>query len=117
MYNKQLDMRMNLYEYQSTVNPNMPLRYLMYVSSLFEKVIKNKDLYSRKQILFPTPKFVVLYNGEAEQPVRKEMRLSDSFIKIFEYNEELHRKSLLSEECVEICRNQANNKKKENPCR
>lgn len=76
-----LDMRMNLYEHQSTVNPNMPLRYLMYVSSLFEKMIKNKDLYSRKQILFPTPKFVVLYNGETEQPARKEMRLSDSFIK------------------------------------
>ena len=75
-----LDMRMNLYEHQSTVNPNMPLRYLIYVTSLYEKRIRNKDLYSRKQIPLPTPKFVVLYNGEEEQPARKEMRLSEAFM-------------------------------------
>lgn len=75
-----LDMRMSLFEHQSTINPNMPLRYLMYVSALYEKQIWNKDLYSRKKILLPTPKFVVLYNGEECQPARKEMRLSDCFM-------------------------------------
>jgi hypothetical protein len=43
------DMRMSLFEHQSTINPNMPLRYLMYVSALYEKQIWNKDLYSRKK--------------------------------------------------------------------
>lgn len=75
-----LDMRMNLYEHQSTVNPNMPLRYLMYVSSIYEKYIRDRDLYSRKQILLPTPKFIVLYNGEESQPAEKETRLSDAFM-------------------------------------
>ena len=75
-----LDMRMNLYEHQSTVNPNMPLRYLMYISSLYEKHIRNRDLYSRRRIPLPTPKFVVLYNGEEHQPARKELRLSDAFM-------------------------------------
>lgn len=75
-----LDMRMNLFEHQSTINPNMPLRYLMYVSTLYEKQIWNRDLYSRKKILLPTPKFVVLYNGEENQPARKELRLSDCYM-------------------------------------
>jgi len=74
-----LDMRMNLFEHQSSVNPNMPLRDLFYVSRLYEKMVVGKDIYSRKRIKLPTPKFVVLYNGEEEQPERKIMHLSDSY--------------------------------------
>lgn len=40
-----LDMWMNLYEHQSTVNPNMPLRDLFYTARLYEKLIVGKDLY------------------------------------------------------------------------
>ena len=34
-----LDMRMNLYEHQSTFNPNMPLRDLFYIARLYEEII------------------------------------------------------------------------------
>ena len=76
-----IDMMMQLYEHQSTVNPNMPLRNLFYVSDLLQKYIYEEgiDIYSRKQIKIPTPKFVVFYNGDQEQPERKEIRLSKAF--------------------------------------
>jgi len=76
-----LDMRMELYEHQSTINPNMPLRDLFYVSKLYEKYIahRRKDIYSRTLIKLPAPKFIVLYNGVDEQPERKVMMLSDAF--------------------------------------
>ena len=74
-----LDMRIQLYEQQSTVNPNMPLRDLMYVCDQYEKYIINKDIYSRRLIKLPTPKFVVFYNGTEKQPERKELHLSDAF--------------------------------------
>ena len=76
-----IDMMMQLYEHQSTVNPNMPLRNLFYVSDLLQKYIYEEglDIYSRKPIKIPTPKFVVFYNGDEEQPERKEIRLSKAF--------------------------------------
>ena len=76
-----IDMMMQLYEHQSTVNPNMPLRNLFYVSDLLQKYIYEEgiDIYSRKQIKIPTPKFVVFYNGDEEQPERKEILLSKAF--------------------------------------
>ena len=76
-----IDMMMQLYEHQSTVNPNMPLRNLFYVSDLLQKYIYEEgiDIYSRKQIKIPTPKFVVFYNGDERQPERKEIRLSKAF--------------------------------------
>ena len=74
-----LDMRIQLYEQQSTVNPNMPLRDLMYVCDQYEKYIIKKDIYSRRLIKLPTPKFVVFYNGVEKQPECKELQLSDAF--------------------------------------
>lgn len=74
-----LDMRIQLYEQQSTVNPNMPLRDLMYVCDQYEKYIIKKDIYSRRLIKLPTPKFVVFYNGTEKQPERRELHLSDAF--------------------------------------
>ena len=76
-----IDMMMQLYEHQSTVNPNMPLRNLFYVSDLLQKYIceEGLDIYARKQIKIPTPKFVVFYNGDEEQPERKEILLSKAF--------------------------------------
>lgn len=74
-----VDMRIQLYEQQSTVNPNMPLRDLMYVCTQYEKLIVKKDLYSRRLIRLPTPKFVVFYNGVEKQPEQLELYLSDAF--------------------------------------
>ncbi len=76
-----VDLRLNLYEHQSTINPNMPLRDLFYVSKLYEKLIQKekRDLYSGNRIQIPSPRFVVFYNGTEEQPERKILRLSESF--------------------------------------
>ncbi len=76
-----VDLRLNLYEHQSTVNPNMPLRDLFYVAKQYEKMIQKEhlDLYSSKRIWIPSPRFVVFYNGTEEQPERKILRLSESF--------------------------------------
>lgn len=74
-----IDMRLNLYEHQSTVNPNMPLRDLDYVSKSYERFRDGRDIYTSRLIKLPNPKFIVFYNGEEEQPARREMRLSDAY--------------------------------------
>lgn len=74
-----VDCHLQLYEHQSTVNPNMPLRDLLYVVHEYEKLFTENTLYSSKQIKVPTPAFIVFYNGTAKQPERLEMKLSDAF--------------------------------------
>ncbi len=74
-----LDMQMHLYEHQSSVNPNMPLRYLPYITDTYERLIVNENIYGKKRIRLPEPQFVVFYNGTEPQPERKILRLSDSF--------------------------------------
>lgn len=74
-----MDFRLNLYEHQSTVNPNMPLRDLFYVARLYERITLDMNLYSAKAIHIPEPRFVVFYNGEAAQPEKKVMCLSDLY--------------------------------------
>lgn len=74
-----IDARLALYEHQSTYNPNLPLRFLMYVASLYSVMVENENLYGTKLIHLPTPRFVIFYNGIDEQPDRQELRLSDSF--------------------------------------
>ena len=68
-----------LIEHQSTVNGNMPLRALLYIAKLYEKMSGNMDIYSGTPIRIPTPEFIVLYNGAAEYPDRSVLRLSDAF--------------------------------------
>ena len=35
-----IDGRLSLYEHQSTKNPNLPLRFLLYISRLYSKIIR-----------------------------------------------------------------------------
>lgn len=56
------DFTLSIYEHQSTVNQNMPLRDLIYVSKVLQGQMKDQDIYSSRQIKLPTPKFVVFYN-------------------------------------------------------
>ena len=69
-----------LAEHQSTVNPNMPLRCLEYVTRLYEHIQNPRDRYSRtlKKILLPA--FYVFYNGVEKLPAKQVSKLSDSFI-------------------------------------
>lgn len=71
---------LNLYEHQSTFNPNLPLRGMLYFASLYRKIVGNRnDLYSGKIIELPYPQFVVFYNGTQNEPERQELKLSDAF--------------------------------------
>ena len=72
---------LNLYEAQSTSNPNMPLRGTIYFGDLLRGWGESNhfDMYSEKQIMIPKPKFLVFYNGLKKEPERKILRLSDSF--------------------------------------
>ena len=72
---------LNLFEQQSTYNPNMPMRMLQYTGQLFEKYVKqhNLDKYGPYPISLPIPKLVVFYNGTADKPDEMVLSLSDSF--------------------------------------
>lgn len=71
---------MNIYEQQSTYNPNMPVRQLMYVGKLYDKYIqRNKlNIYGKKMVRLPFPKLVVFYNG-TEEKEDEILKLSDAF--------------------------------------
>jgi hypothetical protein len=68
-----------LIEHQSTINPNMPLRLLMYIARVYEKITGSKNIYSGKKLSIPRPEFIVLYNGTFPYPDEKTLKLSDSF--------------------------------------
>jgi len=68
-----------LIEHQSTLNENVPLRILMYIARVYEKIVQNKNIYHRKLVKIPTPEFIVLYNGKEECPDHYELRLSTAF--------------------------------------
>ena len=68
-----------LTEHQSTINGNMPLRFLNYVAQTYNHGLKNEELFKRKPIQILTPEFFVIYTG-SEDWNRTELRLSDSFI-------------------------------------
>ena len=74
-----IDSSLNLYEHQSSFNPNMPLRDLIYVAKEYQKLVNASSLYSSKQIKIPTPRFVVFYNGTEKQPEIRILRLSDAY--------------------------------------
>ena len=76
-----VDAALSIYEHQSTVCPNMPVRNLIYYTTIVSKMLKNKNIYGKKMITIPVPKFVVFYNGEQEQPEEYDMKLSDAFEK------------------------------------
>ncbi|SEL53740.1 hypothetical protein SAMN04487770_11213 [Butyrivibrio sp. ob235] len=68
---------LNLYEHQSTVNPNMPFRGFLYFAALYRKLFEGrKDIYSSNLVMVPTPQFIVFYNGMANEPDQMEMKLS-----------------------------------------
>ena len=71
------------YEHQSTYNPNMPMRGLLYYAKLYEKIIarNNINIYGSSAKTFPFPQHIVFYNGTDSQPDRTVLRLSDLFEK------------------------------------
>ena len=101
---------MNLYEQQSTYNPNMPVRLLQYAGNLYERYFKENSLnkYGGRLLQLPVPKLVVFYNGKKEQPDEMILKLSDSFpegsdadieVKVRMLNVNVGRNRLLLEAC------------------
>ena len=72
---------LNLYEHQSTYNPNMPLRGLIYLARLYDGYVetKNINLYSSSLKKLPIPQYFVFYNGTKEQPDETILQLTDAF--------------------------------------
>ena len=75
-----IDLHLSLYEHQSTYSPNLPLRFLMYISDIYSEITREENLYGTRLVQLPTPQFVIFYNGEQEQPDRKVLRLSDAYM-------------------------------------
>ena len=72
---------MNLWEHQSSFNPNMPMRFLTYGTQLYEKYTATSGYYkfSRKLQRLPKPHCICFYNGTEEQPEQQVLKLSDAF--------------------------------------
>jgi predicted transposase/invertase (TIGR01784 family) len=68
-----------LIEHQSTINNNIPLRLLIYIAHVYEKIVNMKKVYQTKLEKIPFPEFIVLYNGEAKYPDHSKLKLSDAF--------------------------------------
>ncbi len=78
-----LDDVLSLYEHQSTVNPNMPIRALGYFASLYQTYIDEHkiNVFSKKLQHLPFPQYVVFYNGKDSEPDCRELHLSDAFLR------------------------------------
>ena len=74
-----IDSRLSLYEHQSTINPNLPLRYLIYISDLYSAMTKKANLYGETKVMIPPPKFLIFYNGAKECSERQILKLSDLY--------------------------------------
>ena len=74
-----IDGRLSLYEHQSTDNPNLPLRFLFYISKLYSGMTRNENLYGTRIVQIPPPEFIVFYNGKDELPDRMERKISDMY--------------------------------------
>lgn len=72
---------MNLYEHQSSFNPNMPVRGLVYFGELYSQYIAGHDIdiYTSSQVKLPIPQYIVFYNGTRKEPEKCILKLSDAF--------------------------------------
>lgn len=78
-----LDSYLTLWEQQSSYNPNMPVRGLMYYGKMYDKYIKSNTLniYGSALVRIPTPRYIVFYNGTKDEVAVKHLKLSEAFIK------------------------------------
>ena len=68
-----------MFEHQSTINENMPVRFLLYLAEYYNKITKSDDRYRRKRINLPEPQCYIFYNGKKDLPERSILRLSDAY--------------------------------------
>jgi hypothetical protein len=68
-----------LIEHQSSINPNMAIRLLLYIARVYEKISAGRNLYGKKRLTLPRPEFIVLYNGADPYPDEETLKLSAAF--------------------------------------
>ena len=68
-------------EHQSTINPNMPLRLLEYISRIYGNKVDSKTKFSNQLIPLAKPEFFVFYTGNQDLPPESYLYLSDAFPK------------------------------------
>lgn len=66
-------------EHQSTINPNMPARSLLYVGRLLESFLSDDTRFKTKLVKIPKPLFYTFYNGKQEMPLISRLSLRDSY--------------------------------------
>ena len=71
-----------LIEHQSTINQNMPFRFLEYIARIYEKITTKDEKFGRKLVKLPVPEFYVFYNGKDDYPTEGMMKLSDAFMQL-----------------------------------
>ena len=71
-----------LIEHQSTINQNMPFRFLEYIARIYEKITTKDEKFGRKLVKLPIPEFYVFYNGKDDYPIESTMKLSDAFMQL-----------------------------------
>ena len=97
-----------LIEHQSTINQNMPFRFLEYIARIYEKITTKDEKFGRKLVKLPVPEFYVFYNGKDDYPTESVMKLSDAFMQLGD-NSELKNQLEISVKVINI------NVDKENP--
>lgn len=69
-----------MFEQQASKNPNMPLRFLHYVSDVYREMYPNSELHRRTMLKIPVPHFVTFYNGrDGMKDEEIVLKLSDMF--------------------------------------
>jgi len=68
-----------LIEHQSSINPNMALRCLLYITRIYEILIDKGEIYKSKPMSIENPEFYVMYNGKEEYPEKSIIKLSDLY--------------------------------------
>ncbi|MFQ9223280.1 MAG: hypothetical protein ACLR4J_01515 [Lachnospira pectinoschiza] len=76
-----------MFEQQSSRNPNMPLRFLHYLSDVYRQMYTNSDLHRSTLLKIPVPHFVTFYNGKQPLAAESILRLSDMYEKKIDYPE------------------------------
>ena len=70
---------MNMYEHQSTYNPNMPLRMFLYAGMVYSAFAEDLNTYSDRLQRISAPRLIVFYNGKKELNDEVVLKLSDAF--------------------------------------
>ena len=72
---------LDFWEHQSTLSPNIPIRFFLYSASTLQRLINTREheLYEEAPFHIPFMKFYVFYNGKKYADLRSELKLSDLY--------------------------------------